>query len=440
MENPEISKMSISEDHSEGMPEIEHQIQDEEANDPETTLHADNIQVPVQTPQSVSFMLRENKCINDLNIYPFACLSMTLAQMFGIFKFTSENDCRWMFVPVAFDLVLHLLSLAMYRRYPVQFRILGENNLKEAIDREYMLIYLKIAAIIVLASSFYTGNIIVVLILMCVTSVTRIAEKRNYRVMYISILKSSELFMMSLALLKLNSYPAISWNLVMISQLAGAWIIAVVSYVSLPVLIFLFIFKIFRRNLPLPFANLAYWLSTNMLLFSSAFIIFGVHSHVKGTEPFMSLNTAIGFLVVSNIINLVICMLLRNTTIITEFGKAKDNQVEEKKGLNYVINIIQKSPTLFVGGTEETLQTLQKRPSYQDTEIEAQQECTVCCSNPSTCVIMPCMHSGICKLCAKQCLIKKSTCLFCRQNIEKIVIVEKKSSTEYVVKEELTAH
>ena len=128
----------------------------------------------------------------------------------------------------------------------------------------------------------------------------------------------------------------------------------------------------------------------------------------------------------------------------------QDNTVEQKTGMNYILHIMQASPTFFVTPQTGVGVPAQQPAPAEGTTINPQQpnehpnqdppennECLICCSNPSNCVIFDCMHSGVCSQCARAVLQRSSTCLICRQPIKKIAVVQKKSDTEYLVTDEI---
>ena len=99
--------------------------------------------------------------------------------------------------------------------------------------------------------------------------------------------------------------------------------------------------------------------------------------------------------------------------------------------MNYMINLVQSSPTMFVSQSVGGAQTTKP---YLQTEDDL---CFVCITNKPNCVINPCLHGGFCSDCATEWMKQNPTCSHCREKIIKVMVIEQKSPTEYLVTGEI---
>lgn len=413
--------------------------QTSEAQIPEETIQTTRIQQPEPTQQSLPFLLKENKPCSNINLFAFTTLLTSTVQIVSIYYYTQSDDFRYLFIPVVLDILQQAISIPVYARYPMQFRILGDSDLSEAVTREKRVLAAKCMIFAILfTNSHIRWSGLPILMVLVVFWVRHLEMGRNHRLMFPSVVRFVEGTALILLTVKLNTRPDMSWNIVMIVHLSCAWFLVVLSFITVPVLICTIGYKLSKGIPSISWPTLSFLFSSNVYVLASTMLIFELRNHLKGQGSLFSPYTTTVILIFVSWQHNLLLILLRNTSVELNIEKS-ENEVHEKTNLNYVMNVIKKSPTLFVTGNEDTLTALKKRPSFQESEHTVEEpDCIVCYTNRSCCLVMPCMHSGLCKSCAHQCLKKKSTCLICRQNIQKIVVIQKKSDTEYVVNEELT--
>ena len=124
----------------------------------------------------------------------------------------------------------------------------------------------------------------------------------------------------------------------------------------------------------------------------------------------------------------------------------RDNMEQRKRGgsvrvvrsvnsAEKMITLFQVSPFFF--SETEVKKAKPAGNKFEFTEVAESQECVICFDQAAECLIMNCYHGGVCAKCSRDILMKSPVCPFCRAKIKCVKVIERKSGTEYLVKETL---
>ena len=100
-----------------------------------------------------------------------------------------------------------------------------------------------------------------------------------------------------------------------------------------------------------------------------------------------------------------------------------------------LITLFQVSPFFF---SENQVKAQTKGKKFEFTSEADSQECVICYDRNAECLIMNCMHGGVCAKCSRDILMKSPSCPFCRTRIKCVKVIEKKGENEYIVKQTMT--
>ena len=100
-----------------------------------------------------------------------------------------------------------------------------------------------------------------------------------------------------------------------------------------------------------------------------------------------------------------------------------------------MITLFQVSPFFFSETKRDTKPTPQNAKKFDFQAEPESNECLICFSRPPNCVILRCMHGGVCDQCSRSILLKKNECPFCRAKIHSIKVIEPASENQYRVLE-----
>jgi hypothetical protein len=134
--------------------------------------------------------------------------------------------------------------------------------------------------------------------------------------------------------------------------------------------------------------------------------------------------------------------MLRNFDVEEIDDVIRDNMVQRQRGgtvrevktinsAEKMITLFQVSPFFF----SETQVKDKNKTKFAYSENETP-ECLICFSKPPECIILKCMHGGVCADCARSILLKTPNCPFCRAKVQSIKVIEKRDvENTYIVKE-----
>lgn len=108
--------------------------------------------------------------------------------------------------------------------------------------------------------------------------------------------------------------------------------------------------------------------------------------------------------------------------------------VTNKNSAEKMITLFQVSPFFF---SEKASNASSKQKFNFQSEAEIA-ECLICFNSQPECLIMPCMHGGVCVKCSKDILKRSKNCPFCRAKINTIKVIEERGDNKYLVKETIS--
>lgn len=400
--------------------------------DDQRLLRADSIRIQRRGPSDINYWVRINNAYWNLNIKLLlnTFSSLTLYGLMIVYYQTGEH--KWLYLSCLVDMLCHAVSICFIKKYSIFFGIVDLQALDNALDSEFFIMVTKILLMVILALSEtmtkafigWIGSFFILLILWrgCLSM---------HKTAYDSIFSFVNSVTLALLLLK-HHQPGlgITWSGVFFLQKVAAWVcfVAMGFYTLFWLLVILFKLCMPEVSWVQIFFNLVFVAS--VVFYSLE--VFALQGFIENYTPWIGLNLlecSIACLI-SFFIHAVLAFLLGDSPMFQL--DTSEKRLEEKKGLNYAVHLVQISPTLFVGQSMGETQA----PRYQlsDTDL-----CFICYTNQPNCVMSPCLHGGLCKPCASEWMKKKQTCSQCRRKVDKIMVIEKKTEEEYIVTSEITA-
>ena len=336
-------------------------------------------------------------------------------------------------IPFYFEIAYHAISIFIYQSYPLSYE-LGLNDHKKMYINEVSLIVFKAALVLICYLNLEQKSVWFFWMCLLLTLLIGVANTRSgYQPVFDPVVCFTNLFLLCflcLFLMKVNGVADVGWVVVFLGQLIAGYLalfafsIAILGWTCLAGVL------LFGRQFRFLLLGMTLAMILNLLIFAAVMlgaIRLADPSRIQWIGNYTSiLYTAIAYHVVY-----VLVVLFFGDEVNLQALTNPENKVERKTGLNYILNIMQVTPTYFA--TQGTPAAANQTPGAEGETSE----CIICCTNPSNCVIFDCMHSGVCSECADNVLKKNSKCMICRKQISKIAVVQKQSDNQYLVTDEI---
>lgn len=402
----------------------------------------------IQQP-NVPWIFTKNQYSRKPQINVILSILSTSTIFLSFYLFIITKSEYFVCMPVAVDVSLNAICLYLYNRHPLVFRV-RRDKVSTVIKKELIFISIKVAisAVMLATIHFNKGGVLsVVMLLGLCSSIVVLDCTRGYDQICDSVFNLLGMSTLILAWTKLYVYPQMSWQTVLIFYFLSAWFTGIVFVIEFCIFIFLILYELTlkKRSISLKVALLHTILTFNFLFFSLSY--FGIVNYFDGRETILGIPleyVLVGSVVYFIVHGGVVVGCGKELDEVTRAGRGGEH-IEERKGLNYILNMMRSTPTFFVANNENTGATETKdsarKVSDDDPSLEQYSsqpaECIICCERMANCVIFDCMHSGSCRECSLSMLKKNKACMICRKPIAKICVVEQKSLSEYKVIEEL---
>ena len=412
-----------------------------------------NQQVPPPQPQAPinhqeSYLLRFDPQSKSHNIKKILSNIQQIVLVACIISFSSGKNYKVLYVPIILDLFLNFVAIGIYFKYSrIFYNFMDQNKLGTYKCLVVFAFIMKIFIMILIFVAKGEGSqkwipwiFVVIGIFQLLADQISVPFKA-----YSTIFSLLNYYAVIMILFKMSGYPNISWVAVFIFHIIVGWLLFVGFVILTVIVTFMVISYLINKDFSIAILSLlGYIIAFSLFAPSSMFLCFSTYMD-GGRNNFMGLS-----LHTSAIMSLVAAILMCLLSVTRSLGPPplqagnKENKVEEKKGINTILNVMQINPGYFTFDTKlkknnnpgET-----KADPSSGTKKEGEEEeslCVICYSNKPNCLILPCLHAGMCKECGVSVLKKKPECVMCRKKIEKIAVIEKISDTEYKVIEELT--
>ena len=381
------------------------------------------------------FLLSQNRALGKMNIRIILSALLIATLLGSLLAYYYKRDARVLFIPMIADLIAQTIAIILYCAYPIDFQ-LSPIRQREMISKELGFMTAKILMIIVCYMSLtkreqylaWAGLIIAFMILLTTASI-------DYSEAYDSLFKLSNcliLLTVVLLLFRIHTNPQQSLTWTFIGQLVLGWLLMAGFVIACLAWICIICLLIRTGN----FRIISVLLNISQIgsILVQSLVCLGVIKLLDDKR--MAWITHYDWVLMAGIVYTLYVMFTQ-LFLGSAYGpdlqdpmQRPDNNVEQRSGMNYVLNIMQASPTFFVSPTAGA-------PPRTDQQPPENSECLICYEHPSNCVIFDCMHSGVCKQCATSVLKKSSKCMICRKPISKIAVVEKQNDQQYLVTDEI---
>ena len=117
------------------------------------------------------------------------------------------------------------------------------------------------------------------------------------------------------------------------------------------------------------------------------------------------------------------------TPVVVPEPQVNPRVVKLSSGSSSFLNLFRINANFYSTSNNKVMPEIESKPDDD--------QCTICCSKLSDCIIMDCRHGGICKDCALSMLKKSTQCPFCRNKIKRICVVKKHADNKYKITEEI---
>ena len=388
-------------------------------------------------------LLKDNRYSMKPQINVILSVLTTSNQFFSFYLFTKSLNQGIILIPILLDIFLSASCIGLYYMYPLVFSVKLE-QVKRVLLKETILLSIK-------CSTLYLVSMVVVqssdklvygiLILLFTASHVVLDYRRDYDSVYDSVFNLLGIVTINLTWIKLLVYKeSMVWKDVLVFYNITAWLMMFGFAIDFLMHLVLILYELSwrKKKISVKVASVKLFLSFNFFFFSQVY--FGFVNFVEdGPNLIMWINiqsfllASILYFVAHGWIVVVFDKQLQKVVILTE-----RYHFEERKGLNYILNMIRTAPTFFKTSPDFSRRAStapQGENTHEDEEEEI--ECVVCCDNLANCVIHPCMHSACCRSCSINVIQANKGCLICRKAISKVLVTEKVNSNEYKVLEEI---
>lgn len=399
-----------------------------------------------------SFLLARNQAGQSFN-YTLILLNISGFTTVGaIAYFAKTGEIYPLFGLIALEIIMDYITLLLYRAYPHKFNILSDEDKFKVETVEKSIMACKFILGVIFYISMYVLSAWIGLLGMIVGFyLNHLYKGLTYHKCYESIFKMY--FMPSGLMLFLNIHKATNlplWLVFLMQQIIGY--IFIIGFTVFIIFLVIMLFRPEQRRAPI-FFN--FTVAIKGLQYG--LVALAIKPHFQGSVNWTGLDLyhASIYYLVPFFTFFWVTMAMRNINATIDLNDLRQNRITNKQGLNYVLNLVQKGPTLFgmSTGGQTGDQTIPAEATGQgaggitgtniaDDQIQQSEgaECVVCIEKVNECLVFPCMHTGICRACALEYLKKKNTCMYCRGPITKIAVIQKISEKEYRVTEEITTN
>lgn len=370
-----------------------------------------------------------NAMTSKPNIRLLLNLPFMLATIMSLLQFKTTLDSRWLLLPLAIDVSLNVISLIVCSLFQESMGINSDNAF-----RYYATETIGLCAKCFLLYVYWTftqhkqSDSFGLLVLFATLLLVFAMGGSKHQRIYTSLLSEnySHLLMLSILLgFKLGG-STYGWHQTFIIQLfLGYFLFGILCIFGLLVILGLVAVAWLRICHPLVFA----WVAFYVRAFVEACVMIALIQLACADCSYWIGDVQVILIVyaVALCIEAIAYLSVRQGLDLTELFKKADNKIEKRQGLGQVLDLIQKSPTFFAF-------TGNAQPAQGE---EEPQQCIICYANDSNCVVFPCLHGGICSECAEMALKKNPNCSMCKQAVEKIAVIKKRSDGKFDVLEEI---
>lgn len=367
---------------------------------------------------------------------------MTSSIFLSLYCFIKTENTFAIAIPMLLDICLTVICLFLYSKFPEVFNV-ASNDLHKVKKRETAFVAIR-CLMLVLVMTTVAKRRITLFQGFCILSLTVIHVildfRRDYDTVFDSVFNLIGLSTMNLAWVKLLTKDLITWREVFVFYNVSAWLSTVIFVIDFILHAILVVVELVcrKKKVSLKIALIRLFLAFNFFFFSQAY--FGMVDYSSGEDLVFNLRLE-PLLLVS------VVYFMVHGALVVKYDRelhqvmtvAEQHYFEEKKGLNYVLNMMRSTPTYFKSSPSFTRrESANPGHSHQHhEELEEEIECVVCCEKTADCVFFPCMHSGGCRSCSISMIRAKNECMICREQIVKIAVTEKMSRSEYKVLEEI---
>ena len=340
-------------------------------------------------------------------------------------------------LPIFGDIVLTGVSIHLYKKYPLVFGVQAR-EVKATIRKEAYLFVIKTVLIFLITLNLMINAKSIasclLLSLLCMSMIF-IDCRRTYDTVYDSVFNFMGITTLMFTWFKIYGGAEVSWRGVFIFYYITAWFTCVIFLINAAIYVFLGLYEVFTKSINIRFkiGLLHLFLALNFAFVSMAY--FGVSDYFDPrARYFIDIRIVLSLSVVYFILHGFVVIYFDEELNQVFVAAEQGTMIKERKGLNYVLNMIRATPTFFIQSPRGSM----KFDENDDEINEKDSDCIICCTDKANCVIFKCMHSGICRNCCVNLLKKDQNCMLCRKPISKICVTERLNIHEYKVIEEIS--
>lgn len=387
--------------------------------------------VVVERPdiETIPFLLRVNYACRSPNIKALLSAATHLGLYICCILTAVMNSAAWLVLSPLIDLFCNVIGYYCLKQYPRHFRTDRPNLLVSAMAAEtFTILFRALQTAIIVGSLFVQdydfGWIFFSFSFLLMLSTYVFGQSMAFTSVYNFI----NLLTCSLFMLKYHSEVDIPWRTVF-------WCQKALGYVSIAAAVGYFIFwsvvivkkyqSTAQASWPSIISNLVFCVNVAC----SSLLVFGLEADLKDSIPWTRID-----LITAGILAASACLLQLTVSLIFQnrlvFSLGFETEIVTKKDLSYSMKVIQLTATSFV-------QSLNQSPDTSS--FPSKVACFVCQGHISNCLLMDCLHSGICHVCAPNWLKINHLCPSCEKPISKIVVIaELEKKTEHLVIAEIS--
>ena len=352
----------------------------------------------------------------------------------GLILFAHTANHKYLYFSMSLDLICQLVTWRFLIKDGIHFGLANEDVLTSALRSEMSVFTGKILLIgLFVLTEYVKSKVIGWFAILLILNLLSDLNSTTYTSPFDSFFNLINLITVGLFLLRYHESISMTWTTVLALQQVYAYAFFVIMCLSLAFWILTMISKLFSSTIPITWIQITYNLlySASVLVYSME--IFALQGLLDGYTAWVGINLfhcSIACTVIF-VLHTALGLCLWNIALPANNFAEREHGVIENTNMNYMINLVQSSPTMFVSQSVGGAQTTKP---YEQAEDDL---CFVCITNKPNCVMSPCLHGGLCSDCAKEWMKKNPTCSHCREKIMKVLVIEQKSPSEYLVTGEI---
>ena len=385
--------------------------------------------------EHVPFLLRINYACRSLNIRVILSKFTKTSLFLSIAAYGFSNDERVLFFSLVMDFACNIIGFRYLMRYPQIFRTDRNNFLIPAMIAEKISFFFRSVLTILLIMSYYfkvaeAGWCFFGLAIILVGSTHIMGQSMAYTSIYNLIVLMTLVFV----LLKIHCEVDLEWRVVFWFQRGYSWLCMAVALCYLIFWVALTGKKFHTGVVTATWKSIGMNSAQCVLVFLESMIIFYLQDFIEKEGE--SNEKSLGYIALATAFGhsgyLILGIMLRNSLI---FSISLSDNIKVKNGLNYKMKVVQVTATSFIRSSSYS-----KEFTNHHSTFPRRVACFICNENASDCLIMNCLHSGICQTCAPAWLKMNHLCPSCEKPIEKLIVLTEldSSKTEHLVISEIS--